>query len=249
MHNHIVKAVAFPHQQSPSCVATGGQEKKLRIFDLTQTSASSPTTATTTLNGSPSSSTMTQAAPSPTGFELGPGVHTASIKSVVWLHDYNIIVTAAEDKTLRWWDLRSRAPCATVETDMPISSCELNALEPTASPLAPRGRGGGSTGGDAGLLAVAAGKTCYFFDGARPGELVKKVAFDHEVASVAVNVDSARFVTGGKADTWVRVWDWETDRELGEAPPPSASTSSLASSFVATPTPFLLLSFVRRLIQ
>ena len=49
---------------------------------------------------------------------------------------------------------------------------------------------------------------CYFFSGGRPGELAKSVTFDHEVASVAVNVSEGRFVTGGMKDTWVRVWDW-----------------------------------------
>ena len=33
-HNHIVRAVAFPNQPHPQILATGGMEKKLRIYDL-----------------------------------------------------------------------------------------------------------------------------------------------------------------------------------------------------------------------
>lgn len=212
-HTHIVKSVAFPQQASPNCVATGSLDKKLHIFDLTQsisnnnpaTSSNSSPTKTTT-NGSASSP-----ASNPEGFEIGPGVHTAPIKSVVWMTDYNILTTAAEDKTIRWWDLRSRRPISTFVTDRPISSCELNTL-PTATSASTSSP---TRGGDAGLVSVAAGNTCYFFHGGRPGELAKSVVFDHDVASVAVNVSEGRFVTGGIKDTWVRVWDWDGVR-VGE---------------------------------
>ena len=40
-HNHIVRAVAFPSgQDKPSALATGGMEKKLRIWDLTRAAGS-----------------------------------------------------------------------------------------------------------------------------------------------------------------------------------------------------------------
>lgn len=35
-HNHIVRAVAFPQQPNPQVLATGGAEKKLRVFDLSR---------------------------------------------------------------------------------------------------------------------------------------------------------------------------------------------------------------------
>ncbi|KAJ9484279.1 hypothetical protein VN97_g9107, partial [Penicillium thymicola] len=40
-HAHIVRAVAFPIQANPQVLATGGAEKKLRIFDLTRSGSSS----------------------------------------------------------------------------------------------------------------------------------------------------------------------------------------------------------------
>ena len=208
-HNHIVKSVAFPHQSSPTCVATGSLDKKLHIYDITQSSSNgnvvgspngSPTK--TSANGSTSASTSNVE-----GFEIGPGVHTAPIKSVVWMTDYNILTTAAEDKTIRWWDLRSRRTIATFVTENPISSCELNTV-----PRSPAAGISPTYGGDPGLVSVAAGNTCYFFYGGRPGMLAKSITFDHDVASVAVNVHEGRYVTGGMKDTWVRVWDWDGTR-------------------------------------
>jgi len=54
-HDHIVRAVTFSPNQSH--VSTGGAEKKLRIFDLNRPE---------------------------TGTEIGPQVHTGTIKSIVW---------------------------------------------------------------------------------------------------------------------------------------------------------------------
>jgi serine-threonine kinase receptor-associated protein len=184
--------VAFPVQRNPQCVATGGQEKKLRIFDLSQESSNSVHTAA---NGASQNGTSNKA------FEIGAGEHTASIKSIVWNKDYNILTTAADDKTIRWWDLRSQRPIASLKTEADITSCELSTNDPD--------------GDDAGILSVAAGHTCYFFDGGRPGELIKKVNFGHDIASVAINPANGRFVTGGRHDFWARVYDLASETELG----------------------------------
>lgn len=82
-------------------------------------------------------------------------------------------------------------------------SCELNTLQAM-------GRG------DPGIISVAAGKSCYFFNGGRPGEMVKKMDFDQDIASVAINPRTRRVVTGGKSETWAHVWDLETGEELGK---------------------------------
>ena len=179
-------------------MATGAQDKKLKIFDLSrggsaapsdQTNGSSPTTATTTSEG----------------HEIGAGEHGGSVKSIVWNVDYNIITTACEDKTLRWWDLRIQRPIATYKTDRDITSCELSTNKAEDS--------------DPGVLSVAVGQSCLFFDAGRPGDLIKQVKFDHEVASVAINPSRGRFVTGGGKDTWVRVWDFAQEKELGRGSP------------------------------
>lgn len=188
--------MAFPLQPSPQVLATGGFEKKLRIFDLSRGSnASSPTHASTPGGGSENGT------PPATSYEIGPGVHTGTIKSIVWNQDYNILTTAAEDRKVRWWDLRSRHPIVEHPVDGPIGSCELNALAVRPN--------------DPGILTVAAGKSVYLFDGATPGRLLKKSNFQYEVASAAVNNESGKLVTGSANDTWARVYDLRTDEELG----------------------------------
>ena len=147
------------------------------------------------MNGSGSSNPVTS-------YEIGPGIHGGTIKSIVWNQDYNILTTAAEDRKIRWWDLRSRHPVFEYAVEGPIGSCELNSLA-----IRPN---------DPGILGVAAGKSVYLFDGITPGRLLKKVDFTYEVASVAVNNDSGRLVTGAGDNTWARVYDLHTDEELGK---------------------------------
>jgi serine-threonine kinase receptor-associated protein len=171
-HQHIVKAVSFPIQKQPSAVATGGQEKKLRIWDL----ARAPPVTTEVPQGPRTPTTIAEA------IEVGANDHTASIKSIVWNVDYNIITTAADDKTMRWYDL---------------STNNADDMDP-------------------GILSVAAGHSAIFFDASRPGQAYRQVNFDHNIASVAISPSTGRFVTGGSKDTWVRVWDLESEKQLGK---------------------------------
>ncbi|KAK3070602.1 hypothetical protein LTS18_015059, partial [Coniosporium uncinatum] len=191
-HNHIVRAVAFPNQPRPQILATGGFEKKLRIFDLSRGGST---------HTSPEDDENTAPASPPPSYEIGPGVHEGTIKSIVWGNDLNILTTASDDKRIRWWDLRSRTPIAEHAVDGLVGSCELDTSSADGNP-------------PGGILSVAAGKTVYFFDGGRPGDLIKSVKTPQEVASVAVHSGQRRFVTGGGADTWVRVWDLDEEKEL-----------------------------------
>ncbi|KAE8381427.1 WD40-repeat-containing domain protein [Aspergillus bertholletiae] len=193
-HSHIVRAVAFPMQPSPQVLATGGFEKKLRIFDLSRSNSGSNSSSPTF----PSSTREISAGV--TSYEIGPGVHGGTIKSIVWNQDYNILTTAAEDRKIRWWDLRSRHPVIEYTVEGPIGSCELNTLAVRPN--------------DPGILTVAAGKSVYLFDGSSPGRLLKKSNFRYEVASAAVNNETGRLVTGTTDDTWARVYDLRTDEEL-----------------------------------
>lgn len=162
-HNHIVRAVTF--SSNPTHLATGGAEKKLRVYDLAR---------------------------SDNPFEIGAGAHTGTIKSIVWAEP-NILLSASDDKKLRWWDLRSQDMIQKLDVDDIIGSCEL-------SP-------------DGSLISATAGKTVYFFD-ALSRSLIKSVNTAYEVSSVALHKETRRFITGGSSDTWVRVYDYDSETEL-----------------------------------
>ncbi|KAK3167322.1 hypothetical protein OEA41_010449 [Lepraria neglecta] len=188
-HAHIVRAVAFPSQPRPQILATGGFEKKLMIYDLSLSgssphSDSSSPTSPTFRNGNTNIS-------HPPGFEIGAGTHKSTIKSIIWGNNPNVLITACEDKQIRWFDIRTRDSIASYTLDGPIGSCELN---PSMS-----------------TLSVAAGKTAYFFSGTTPAQLLKSITLAKEVASVAVHEGERKFVTGGNQDTWVKVWDLDGD--------------------------------------
>jgi len=137
-------------------------------------------------------------------FEIGPGVHGGTIRSIVWTPDMNVIVTAAEDRMLRWWDLRTRSTIGEYPLDGTVGSCEIDPI-PLADSASPTG-----------TLSVAAGKTVYFFDAERPATLIKSIQTPYEIASVSLNGAARRFITGSAGDTWVRVWDFDEEKELGK---------------------------------
>ena len=189
-HSHIVRAVAFPSQPRPQLVATGGFEKKLRIFDLSRSTSSSSASSSPT---SPNGSASPPPAPS---YEIGPGVHAGHIKSVIWSTDNNVLITAADDKMIRWWDLRARSCAANFELEGMVGTCELDSSSSNPS------------------LSVAAGKSAYFFSGTQPGQLLKKFTTAKDIAAVAFHAEQRKVVTGGAGDTWVRVYDFDSEAEL-----------------------------------
>lgn len=191
-HNHIVRAVAFPPGQRPGVLATGGMEKKLRVFDISRLGNAE--------NGvSPTESGANGISSECPSYEIGSGNHQGAIKSIIWSRDPNLLITAADDKLLRWYDLRTQACIASQTLAAPIGSCELNA---------------GLHSDAAGTISVAAGKNIYFFSGAQPGQLIKHLKIDREIASVALNGEARRFVTGSPNNTWVNVWDFDSEKEL-----------------------------------
>jgi len=99
-HNHIVRSVALSPQSS--FLLTGGQEKKVRIFDLSRPDAEPDFL-----------------------YDSGPLSHDGTIKSVVWVGEHSG-VTAGEDGKIKWWDLRSREMTKVLAFPDPITSMELS---------------------------------------------------------------------------------------------------------------------------
>jgi serine-threonine kinase receptor-associated protein len=202
-HHHIVRAIAFPANSS-SLLATGGMEKKLRIFDLDKIAPianPSPNGTTPSTNNTPDSNVIL----AETGFEVGPGVHKGTIKSIVWTQDPNILVTAADDKVIRWWNLETRTVVKEQVVQGEIGSCEFTNVQGEASDI----------GGGLPVLTIAAGNTVYFFGGPSSSTLLKSVTLRYEVASVALHPSQRKFITGGMKDTWAKVYDYDTEQEIG----------------------------------
>jgi len=126
-------------------------------------------------------------------FEVGEGTHKGTIKSIIWLAK-DILVTAADDNKLRWFDIRTRSLLKECDLAGPIGSCEIDT--------------------EGAIISVAAGKTAYFFSGSVPGELVKSVDTPHDLACVALHKEKRKFVVGGTSDTWVRVYNYDNGKEL-----------------------------------
>lgn len=179
-HNHIVRSVAL----SPSAfhLLTGGQEKKVRIFDLNRPDADPDFLS-----------------------ETGGLSHEATVKSVVWVGEH-IGVSAGEDgfikseyffvtvhiyftdSCLRWWDLRTRALATSITFPNPITSMELSR--------------------QTGRLVVTSGKTVAFIHASPSNNAAPShtLTLPYSPSSASIHpILQDRFVTGNSGDEWVRV--------------------------------------------
>ncbi|CAG8975498.1 hypothetical protein HYALB_00004817 [Hymenoscyphus albidus] len=209
-HNHIVRAIAFPPDKG-DLLATGGMEKKLRLFDLSKHAAilppntkSTPKKMVVNPEGKTNGALDRSLIGAEEGFEIGPGVHKGTIKAIVWSKDPNILVTAADDKVIRWWDLRTQSVVQEKTVQGDIGSCEFTNYQPQPTDI----------GGGYPVLVIAAGKTVYFYGGPDSRNLIKSVDLPYEVASAALHPTQRKFVTGGIKDTWAKVYNYDTEQEL-----------------------------------
>ncbi|SNX84891.1 related to UNR-interacting protein STRAP (serine-threonine kinase receptor-associated protein) [Melanopsichium pennsylvanicum] len=189
-HNHIVRTVAINAKGEK--VITAGHEKKLRLFDLQRPDAE------------------------PNMFSMrgeGKGLaHEGVIKSCVWHRSgggggggsdvENVVVSAGEDKVIRWWDTRTLCETSSMTFSEPITSMERGSSVPF--------------GGE--HLSVTSGKEVYFIN-ANSRQIVKKHTLNIPVSSACLHPTLAdRFVVGSSGDGWVRIFDYNTgeERELNK---------------------------------
>lgn len=168
-HQHIVRTVGISGDGGK--VVTGGHEKKLRLFDLQR----------------------------PDKEELlgGERAHEGTIKSAVWHRGgvEDTVVSAGEDKVVRWWDTRSLSLTHSMTFDNPISS-----MERSTSPFGE-------------LLNITTGKDVLFIDAATR-QIRKQHTLNIPVSSASLHPTLAdRFVAGSSSDGWVRIFDFESGQE------------------------------------
>lgn len=134
-HNHIVKSVDLNNDGTKA--VTGGHEKKLRLWDIKALLEQQQSTLEGQMqqNGDSSSSTTTPKASSSAPANLpskeflrddGSSAHDGNIKSVIWDEVNNQIISAGEDKAIRFWDADTMKCLHTINTTEPITSLERN---------------------------------------------------------------------------------------------------------------------------
>jgi len=173
-HNHIVKSVDI--SPSGSHVVTGGQEKKLRMYNVERAEAD------------PSFFVSGQHDASRSGT-----AHDGTIKAVVWDDERSLVVSAAEDKIVRWWDTRTLECVHSMNLPDPITSMDRSH--------------------DAALLSLTTGKKVLFLDSSsRQPTISHTLDYTPSSASLHPNLGD-RFVTGSTLDGWVRVHAAESGTE------------------------------------
>lgn len=181
-HNHIVRTVALT--PSPNKLVTGGQEKKVRIFDLSKPDADPVFLADTTGTA-----------------------HEGTVKSVVAVSD-TLVATAGEDGYVkcasrhhssashsrltfisdRWWDIRAPGPSWSLNLGAPITSMELTSGRP--------------------ILVITAGNNVSFQQALTHTGPSVTVNLSYQPSSASMHpLLGDRFVAGSTSDPWVHVHD------------------------------------------
>jgi len=132
-------------------------------------------------------------------FDANTTTHEGQIRSVVLgrgtSHEHTL-VTASGDKLIQWWDMRSMEPVYDMVLDDPFVSME---------------RCAGSFGE---YVTLTSGHNAMFLD-LGTHEVIRKHALDVTPSSVYLHPTTAgMFVAGCTTDEWVRVYDYETGKEL-----------------------------------
>lgn len=164
-------------------------EKKLRRFDLSRPDAEPEVFV------DPSASTSGTS-------------HDGNIKSIVWDEKRGLVISAGEDRKVRWWDPRAASG--------PVDSF------PLPDGLSSLDRGFPSSSED--HLSIATGKKALFLSSETRTPIVEHV-LPYEVSTCALEPGGReRFVTGCATDGWVRVYDATTGEKKEENKGPHVLT-------------------------
>lgn len=164
-HKHIVKSVNF--SRDSFSLATGSNDKVIRVFDLTNSE-------------------------SPKSVFTG---HSGAIKQALFSDDDQVLISCAEDKTLRWWDVSRPGEAAVhkIDFDAPIGGMELNR--------------------EAKILTVAHGNSVSFYN-PETFENYKTIKVgDTPVYSASYLPEKGIFIAGGE-DFKLYKYNYETGEEI-----------------------------------
>lgn len=161
-HDHIVRAVDF--SRDGKRLLTGSRDKKLRLFDL-----AAPEQEAEVLSG-----------------------HQGAISHAQYNGSDQQVVSCAEDKTLKVWDMRSKEVIFSHTFTKSVSALELSK--------------------DNKMWTVGHAEEVSFWN-AETFALEKKFDVKTPVYGASLSPDKARFVTGGQ-DFYLHVFDFESGTEV-----------------------------------
>ncbi|XP_072045637.1 serine-threonine kinase receptor-associated protein-like [Amphiura filiformis] len=161
-HKHIVKTVDF--SQDSKHLLTGSNEKVIRIYDLEKVDAE-PVTFTG---------------------------HTGALRYVRWCVGEKQIISAADDKTIRVWDVRSQLEVKKIESDSSSLSMDLSQ--------------------DGSVLVVTHNKATSFYD-TSSFEKIKTFTSPNQFFSASLHPSKNCFVAGGE-DLKLYKYDYEDGKEI-----------------------------------
>nr|CAD7399291.1 unnamed protein product [Timema cristinae] len=161
-HNHIVKSVNF--SSNSSLFVTGSNEKLIKIFDLNK-----PDAEPQVFSG-----------------------HTSGIRHVLFFRDDTHLVSCADDRTLRVWDISSGKETQKLDFNTIPSSLEVSR--------------------DGTTLTVTHGNIVSFWD-AFSLEKIREFTVPTQVNSASLHPDKTIFVCGGE-DLKMYKFDYTTGTEI-----------------------------------
>ncbi|GAA5826425.1 hypothetical protein JCM5353_008868 [Sporobolomyces roseus] len=191
-HSHIVKTCELSSSSSLSDptsikVLTGGFEKKVRIWDLSNLGQLN-------MEGEEIGEHGVKVL---VDQELGNGLsHDRNVRKVVWDEERGCVISMGEDRLIKWWDLTTleKVHQLSMPNNDPITSMEKSH--------------------DSSLLALTHGQSATFLSlSSRTPLFTHHLPYSPSSVSLNPN-DRKTFITGSLNDEWVRVHSCQTGEEL-----------------------------------